>query len=120
MISELLQSKGTIQNRHKRGLQQLWNTHPNETIETFWNSKSACSGNSHSKRMKLERITDYYKQATHSGVRPVIKILQKMPNKQVFPLSIWKEIQRFEENQLSEKQEGPRWTNRTIDPGEYK
>lgn len=69
--------------------------------------------------MRLERITDYYKQAPHSGVRPVTKILQKMPNKRVFPLI---NMKRNPESwgKPTEWKEGPRWTNRTVDPGEYK
>lgn len=61
-----------------RGLQQLWNSHPNETPEILWKYDSACSGNGLSKRLRLERTTDHYEQASNSRVKPVVKILHVM------------------------------------------
>lgn len=76
----------------------------------LWSSEPACCRRILSNRLRFEGP-----RSTHAGDACCRGPPLNCWRNQFFHLSVWKEIQRVEENQLKDKQEGPKWTSTAVD-----
>lgn len=90
-----------------------------EVPENLWNLESDFQETVSAKDWDYRESTDCCKVLSEEE-RPVVEIHQKTAEEMSFPHYQYKKKNGFEESQVNERQEGPRWTNRTIGLRKYK